>query len=62
MKKSLMIKDIVLKMIIYFGNDIKRINHALKVYGFVKAIGEEENIDSKKLQVLEVAAILHDRD
>ena len=60
MKKSLMIKDIIIKMITYFGNNIKRINHALKVYGFVKAIGEEENIDSEKLQVLEVAAILHD--
>jgi len=34
-KKNLMIKDVILKMIIYFGNDIKRINHALKVYGFV---------------------------
>lgn len=47
-------------MITYFGHDIKRINHALKVYGFVKAIGEEEIMDSEKLQVLEVAAILHD--
>ena len=60
MKKSHMINDVILKMIIYFGNDIKRINHALKVYGFVKAIGEVENIDTEKLQVLEVTAILHD--
>lgn len=60
MKRSFMIKDVVLKMINYFGDDIKRINHALKVYGFVKTIGEEENIDNDKLQILEVSAILHD--
>lgn len=58
--KSNIIKDVITKMIIYFGNDVVRINHALKVYGFAKVIGEIENINNEKLQILEVAAILHD--
>ncbi len=33
---------IMKKMITYFGNDAKRINYALKVYGFSKTIGELE--------------------
>ena len=38
--------------IAYFENDIRRISHLLKVYGFAKAIGEKER--------LETAAVLHD--
>jgi HD superfamily phosphodiesterase len=48
------------KMIEYFDGDVKRINHALKVYGFAKSIGELEDIPEEKLRILEVAAILHD--
>jgi hypothetical protein len=48
------------KMIKYFDGDVKRINHALKVHGFAKSIGELENIPEDKLGILEVAAILHD--
>ncbi|MDQ7092625.1 HD domain-containing protein [Desulfosporosinus sp. PR] len=47
-------------MIQYFGNDVRRINHALKVYGFAKTLGELETIGGEELQVLEVAAVLHD--
>ena len=31
--------------IAYFENDIRRISHLLKVYGFAKAIGEKEQLD-----------------
>jgi HD superfamily phosphodiesterase len=48
------------KMIEYFGGDVRRINHALKVHNFAKNIGELENITEDKLFVLEIAAILHD--
>ncbi len=37
-----MIDGILNEMIKYFGNDAKRINHALKVYGFAKAIISQE--------------------
>jgi len=48
------------KMILYFDGDVKRINHALKVHAIAKNIGELEGIPQDKLNLLEVAAILHD--
>lgn len=51
---------IIGKMISYFGNDIKRINHALKVYGFCKSIGGIEKLNEYDMLILELAAILHD--
>ena len=48
------------KMINYFENDPKRINHALKVYGFSKAIASGESINESQTEILFVAAILHD--
>lgn len=51
---------ILMKMIEYFGNDIKRINHALKVYGFAKAIAGGENLDGRLFETVETAAVLHD--
>ncbi|KOF57919.1 MULTISPECIES: HD domain-containing protein [Clostridium] len=47
-------------MILYFDGDVRRINHAMKVYSFAKTIGELENIGNDKLLILEVAAVLHD--
>ncbi|MCH5296401.1 MAG: HD domain-containing protein [Ruminococcus sp.] len=47
-------------MIEYFGTDVRRINHFLKVFAFAKAIGEGENLESKEQELLEVAAIVHD--
>lgn len=55
-----LISKVTKEMIAYFDGDIKRINHALKVYSFAKTIGELENISSDKLEILELAAILHD--
>lgn len=54
------ISDIVKEMILYFDGDVRRINHALKVYSFSKTIGELENIGDEKLKILEIAAVLHD--
>lgn len=48
------------KMIRYFGKDVRRINHALKVYAYAKTIAELENISKEKKETLEIAAILHD--
>lgn len=45
-------------MIEYYNSDVNRINHALKVYGFAKCIGELEDI--KEQETLELTAILHD--
>ncbi len=48
------------KMIDYFGKDVRRINHALKVYAYSKTIGELENISSDKMRIVELSALLHD--
>ena len=37
--------NVIYKVIEYFGDDVRRINHFLKVYGYVKMIGECENLD-----------------
>lgn len=55
-----MIEKILKEMIEYFGNDVRRINHALKVYTIAKNIGENEEISKENLFILEIAAILHD--
>ncbi|KZL91384.1 HD domain-containing protein [Clostridium magnum] len=55
-----LVSQILSKMIAYFDGDVKRINHAMKVHGFAKSIGELEGILEEKLKILEVAAVLHD--
>ena len=48
------------KMIIYFKDDARRINHALKVYGFASIICSHEQISVNEKNIVELAAILHD--
>lgn len=47
-------------MIAYYRNDVLRINHFLKVFGFAKTIGEQEGFDPDQLEILEIAALTHD--
>jgi HD superfamily phosphodiesterase len=53
-------KSVLLQMIQYFGTDVPRINHALKVYGYAQTIAFSQNLTPKELQIIEFAAILHD--
>jgi len=55
-----MIDKIKLDMIEYFGDDIKQVTHALKVYGFAGTISGVENLPYEKRMVTELAAVLHD--
>lgn len=48
------------EMLSYFGSDIKRINHLLKVYSFARLIGEAEGLDSYSQNMLEITAAMHD--
>lgn len=48
------------KMIEYFGSDVKRINHALKVFSFASLIAENEVQDVKLKSVISFAGLLHD--
>jgi len=55
-----MVSKVLEKMILYFNGDIKRINHALKVYGYSKIIAGNEALSDKLNTIVELAAILHD--
>ena len=48
------------EMILYFGRDLERINHAVKVHGFAQTIGRLEGLPPMEQEGLELAAILHD--
>ncbi len=55
-----MISDIIFEMIKVNGEDIQRINHALKVYGLAKCIAGKEAVTEKQMQIIGAAALLHD--
>ena len=46
--------------ITYNGNDVKRINHLLKVFSFARHIGIKEHCDTQLQTTIEIAALLHD--
>ena len=48
------------KMIKYFDKDIRRINHALKVYGFASCIARRELTIENEILIVDIASILHD--
>lgn len=52
--------DLLLKMAEYLGGDVKRVGHALKVYGFARMIAGAEGLPEREKRVLLAAAILHD--
>ncbi len=47
-------------MVSYFGNDVCRINHALKVYGYASYIARAQNLTQNQLLIVDIAALLHD--
>jgi HD superfamily phosphodiesterase len=55
-----MINDITMEMISYFGNDTRRINHALKVQSFCSLICGLEQLNDKEQLIINLAGILHD--
>lgn len=52
--------NFLFEMINYFDTDIRRINHALKVYGYAKCIAKGEQLNSTYTDTIEIAAIFHD--
>lgn len=51
---------VINKMIEYYQNDPKRINHFLKVYSFCKAIGCGEELDERTQYTVELSGVVHD--
>lgn len=54
------LNSLYIKMIEYYKNDPKRIQHFCKVHSFAKLIAEMENMSAKDLEILETAALVHD--
>jgi hypothetical protein len=55
-----MITRVMERMIRYFGQDVRRINHALKVYDFAFLISSLEDADIRSRGIIGYTALLHD--
>ncbi|MGV8906409.1 MAG: HD domain-containing protein [Acetobacterium sp.] len=51
---------VIQAMIGYNGQDVRRIQHLLKVFALAKTIGEAEALEQETQEILEVAAVVHD--
>ena len=56
----MLIDNILDSTISYNGNDVKRINHLLKVFSFAHHIGIMEKCDEKTQTIIDISALLHD--
>ena len=56
----MLVANVTARMVDYFGTDVRRINHALKVYGFASLIGRKEDLTAVELEITDLAAVLHD--
>lgn len=55
-----MVNQVSKQTIAYFGNDIKRVNHALKVFGFANTIICTESANPQIIAITQLSALLHD--
>jgi len=55
-----MFSSIIEKMIIYNSPDIRRINHALKVFSLAQLLSEKENCNNEINQTICISSILYD--
>jgi hypothetical protein len=56
----MLVTETLAGMVDYFGTDVRRINHALKVYGFASLIARKEDLSNLELEIIDLASILHD--
>ena len=54
------ISKLTVAAITYDKGDAKRIQHFIKVHSFAELIGRMEGLDSRTLEILRTAAVLHD--
>jgi len=55
-----LLDQVYLEMIQYNSGDPRRIQHFVKVHSFARIIGIGEGLEAKVLEILEVAAYVHD--
>ena len=48
------------KLILESGKNRNGIEHFLKVYAYAKTIGEQEGLSPAEMEILEIAAVIHD--
>ena len=51
---------IAMEMCRYFGRDIVRVNHSLKVFSFCAIIAKQENLTERVQEIVKAAGLLHD--
>ncbi len=51
---------VMLAMIEYYRKDSKRIQHFIKVSAFARLIAEAEGLDETKVELIEIAGLVHD--
>ncbi len=56
----MIVSSAIEKMIGFYQGNLHDIEHFLKVWAFAKTIGEQEKLDAHTLQILELAAVVHD--
>jgi len=54
------INKLYFRMIEYYAGDPHQIQHFIKVHSFAKFIAEQEDVTGELLQVIEIAALVHD--
>lgn len=54
------LNNLISEMIEYEKGNPRRVQHFLKVYAFAKIIAEQEGLDERTQDTLEIAAVLHD--
>ena len=52
--------DILLKMIDFSDGNLHDIAHFMKVHGYAQAIAKAEGLDNDTVELIEVAALVHD--
>jgi HD superfamily phosphodiesterase len=55
-----MVEEMIKEMIKYNKNDVRRINHALKVYSFCKTISGLEQLKDREQLIVNLSGVLHD--
>ncbi|MHB8063336.1 MAG: HD domain-containing protein [Ruminiclostridium sp.] len=55
-----MLEKITQELIKYYSNDVRRINHALKVHGFCQTICSLEQLNEREQLIVNLTGILHD--
>lgn len=54
------VSEILFKMVKYSDGNLHDINHFMKVYAYAKTIAECEKVTREELEIIQIAAILHD--